>query len=290
MLILASLPVVAQPPCVAVFSKCPTDTILYDCDQMGDGLYMTAYPTTTAYLNGNCPAGTSLFFTQINGPTLPALIPPGTYLIGYMAFPEMGGQAVGPQIICNFHITIAPDNQPPVFQYCPPPITVNGTFDNNGNCTATGQWPIPIATDNCGGQTQQANLLESNIPCGSTLGAGTHTITYTAYDNAFNSATCSFTVTVLCSSGTDGPGAQPYALSVFPNPGSGMFTVEFPVEPEESMYFRVTDLTGQTLLEQQLEPGTLQQTVKGGTLPDGLYFLQVVSEGKILATEKIVKQ
>jgi PKD repeat protein len=79
-------------------------------------------------------------------------------------------------------------------------------------------------------------------------------------------------------------------LSIFPNPNSGVFTVELPTPATSNMKLRVTDLTGRLLLEKQTEEGNSVQTVKAGTLPDGLYFIQVVSEGKVVAMEKFVKQ
>ena len=42
--------------------------------------------------------------------------------------------------------------------------------------------------------------------------------------------------------------------------------------------------------EQSAQAGGSLQTVQVGDLPAGLYFLQVVSEGKVLAVEKFVKQ
>ncbi len=83
---------------------------------------------------------------------------------------------------------------------------------------------------------------------------------------------------------------QQLALRIFPNPNLGTFTVELPAPAPTNMIFRVTDLTGKLLQEKQTKIGTQIQTVEAGNLPDGFYFLQVVSEGKIIAVEKFVKQ
>jgi hypothetical protein len=56
------------------------------------------------------------------------------------------------------------------------------------------------------------------------------------------------------------------------------------------MRFRILDLTGRLVQEQKAAPGITQQTIQAGELPAGLYFLQIVYEGKLLATQKFVKQ
>jgi len=80
------------------------------------------------------------------------------------------------------------------------------------------------------------------------------------------------------------------SLRIFPNPNTGTFTVELPEAAKSGMRFRITDLAGRLVQEQATEQGSKQQTVQAGLLPNGLYFLQVVAEGKVLAVEKFVKQ
>jgi hypothetical protein len=84
--------------------------------------------------------------------------------------------------------------------------------------------------------------------------------------------------------------AGPISLRIFPNPNPGTFTVELPEPAKPGTSFRITDLTGRLVKEQKTEPGSAQQMVSAEALPAGLYFLQVVSEGKVLAIEKFVKQ
>ena len=77
---------------------------------------------------------------------------------------------------------------------------------------------------------------------------------------------------------------------IIPNPNTGTFTVELPTAATVGMRCRITDLTGRLLLEYPTETGNTSQTVKANTLSNGMYFLQIVSEGKVLAVEKFVKQ
>ncbi len=83
---------------------------------------------------------------------------------------------------------------------------------------------------------------------------------------------------------------QPPRAIIFPNPNSGTFSVELPYVAKEDMSFRIIGLTGQIQQEQRIHEGSKMQTVQAGDLPAGLYFLQMVSEGKVLAIEKFVKQ
>ncbi|MBK6931519.1 MAG: T9SS type A sorting domain-containing protein [Saprospirales bacterium] len=87
-----------------------------------------------------------------------------------------------------------------------------------------------------------------------------------------------------------GLGKKKKVVRIFPNPNFGSFTVELPQAAGAGTQFRVIDLAGRLVSEQSAQTGTARQTVEAGALPAGLYFLQVVSEGKILATEKFVKQ
>lgn len=43
-------------------------------------------------------------------------------------------------------------------------------------------------------------------------------------------------------------------------------------------------------METETAAGIARQTVQASNLPNGLYFLQVLEEGKVLAVEKFVKQ
>jgi PKD repeat protein len=79
-------------------------------------------------------------------------------------------------------------------------------------------------------------------------------------------------------------------LRIFPNPNSGNFNVELPEPAKPEMYFRITDHTGKIVQEKATKPASKMQTMTVESLTNGMYFLQVVSKGRIVAVEKFVKQ
>ncbi len=81
------------------------------------------------------------------------------------------------------------DNTDPVIIGCPSNITVNV---DSGTCGAVVNWTLPVASDNCGTVT----LTDNNYSPGDNFFPGITTVTYIATDNAGNSTTCSFTITV----------------------------------------------------------------------------------------------
>jgi uncharacterized repeat protein (TIGR01451 family) len=81
------------------------------------------------------------------------------------------------------------DNTPPVFTSCPSNITLEPTCPTGAKAT----YAAPTATDNCGVTVSRTAGLAS----GSVFPIGTTTVTHVADDGHGNTATCTFTVTVL---------------------------------------------------------------------------------------------
>ena len=105
----------------------------------------------------------------------------GTTIVKYFAEDNSGNFDT-----CQFLVIIT-DNVAPVLSNCPAPVTVSAT----SNCEATANWAPPTATDNCAASLSSSHTPGAIFPLGSTI------VTYTASDNAGNTATCSFTVTVV---------------------------------------------------------------------------------------------
>jgi len=78
-------------------------------------------------------------------------------------------------------------------------------------------------------------------------------------------------------------------IHIYPNPTTGSLTVELFEPATSDLMLRIIDLSGRIVLEQQTETGGLMQSVEASTLPNGLYFLQTVSQNRIAGTSKFVK-
>jgi hypothetical protein len=94
---------------------------------------------------------------------------------------------VGSNASCSFTVTVN-DAQPPTV-ICPANIMANTA---TGQCSAAVTYTTPTAMDNCSGST-----VVCSPASGSTFQKGTTTVTCTATDASSNTASCSFSVTVV---------------------------------------------------------------------------------------------
>ena len=155
-----------------IISNCPSDTTI-SANVNCQGVYNWTIPT----VNDNCP-----------NPTLVSNIPSGAALsLGANTITYIATDAAGNQDNCSFIVTVV-DDTPPIFVNCPANITISA----NANCQAVGNWVLPTVTDNCPNVS-----ISSNYNTGDIFNIGTTTVTYNALDAAGNTASCSFTVTVI---------------------------------------------------------------------------------------------
>lgn len=160
--------------CPVNINNCPTNiTVNNTPGQCGAAV---TYVTPVAI--DNCPGVTT---TQTAGLASGATFPVGTTTNNFRATDAAGNIAN-----CTFTVTVN-DTQAPTIT-CPSNMTVTTP---TGSCTAVVNYTV-AATDNCAGVTV------ATVPAsGSTFPLGTTTVTSTATDASGNTATCSFTVTVL---------------------------------------------------------------------------------------------
>lgn len=83
------------------------------------------------------------------------------------------------------------DVTPPVVT-CPPSVTLE--TDPN-TCTAVAMFMCPIAPDNCSGSANPEQIL--GLPSGSSFPQGVNVVGFQATDASGNSASCTFTITVI---------------------------------------------------------------------------------------------
>ncbi len=106
----------------------------------------------------------------------------GTTLVTYTATDSSGNEST-----CSFNV-IVEDDVNPQFTSCVPDIVLSA----DAQCQAVAEWTLPEVTDNC----SSIITLSSDYNSGDVFPLGTTTVTYTATDEAGNSSTCSFTVSV----------------------------------------------------------------------------------------------
>lgn len=116
-------------------------------------------------------------FSSLSG----AQIPVGETTINWTAIDNNGNSAT-----CSQTINVS-DNINPVISGCPSDISLPVQFGRTGR---TVTWTPPTASDNC-----NVTLTSSHNP-GDFFNVGTTTVSYTATDDALNTATCSFDVEV----------------------------------------------------------------------------------------------
>jgi hypothetical protein len=274
-------PATLQAQCMVSFNSCPGNHIIIDCDDSGDEPF--DYPPVSANPNGLC-AGFNL--VKVQGPPKGASVPLGIYQVAYQAQGLDANQQVVATALCIISVSVVADVQPPVFTYCPPNITVYGISNGSGGCTAQAYWPNPVSTDNCG----SVNTSNAGGGCGSLFPMGTNTVTYTSTDPSNNTATCSFTVTVLCTSSTDAAENPGLVTQIYPSPNNGQFTVSFDQVLTDKTLVKISDPSGRVVLEQALAPGKTAYFLDMQDAAASLYFLQVFAGDRVLSVGKFIKQ
>jgi hypothetical protein len=176
------------------------------------GAYVS-YPTPV--VTDNCDLNPTIVCTPPSGSFF-ALPPPPANSTNYVVT-CVATDASGNTNVCTFNITVQ-DTMPPEFADTNNPVVQCGVggpiilTNDAGKCYATFTFPIPTATDCCGGadtvsvsaiDENGATIILTNLGNGSLQGefpvdvTGTNLITVTANDGRGNSAQCQTPVLVL---------------------------------------------------------------------------------------------
>lgn len=165
-------------------NEVPTITCQADITQVVDAGTCGAVVTySLPSVSDNCTNG--IVPTLESGLASGSTFPEGTTVVTYEA-----EDAAGNTNTCSFTVTVV-DNEPPVIT-CPADVTVN--VDPN-TCGSVVTYNLPTVTDNCNQSIVPA--LSAGFASGGTFPLGTTTVTYQANDGNGNTASCSFTVTVV---------------------------------------------------------------------------------------------
>lgn len=160
-----------NPPAL---DTCPADIALVALPDTCGAFATWTAPNAT----DDCDPDVAVTATYASG----SFFPVGTTTVSYAATDASGNTAA-----CSFLITVT-ESLPPVITGCPS----DQVFILPGNaCDTVANWTPPLATDNCALDT----LTTTHQP-GAVFPTGAHVVTYTAFDEAGNTAVCSFTIYV----------------------------------------------------------------------------------------------
>ncbi|HNF71611.1 MAG TPA: choice-of-anchor D domain-containing protein, partial [Chitinophagaceae bacterium] len=165
---------------------CGNNTSITDILDMAPAGGTTNATLQNFTLNGGCTSNFTNGSVSTFGLTNNA---PSSYPLGNTTVTWTATDASGNTATCEQIVTVNDTEAPSIT--CPANISVNNT---SGLCGAVVTYTAPTGTDNCpGASTTQIAGLAS----GATFPVGTTTNTFRVTDAAGNSATCSFTVTVI---------------------------------------------------------------------------------------------
>ena len=76
-------------------------------------------------------------------------------------------------------------------------------------------------------------------------------------------------------------------LNIYPNPSSGIFNLEYPNENSNDCLFMIYDEFGKLLISNNLTKEN--SIIDLSRQADGIYFIHVIQDGKVIASQKLVK-
>ena len=144
---------------------------------------------------------------------------------------------------------------------------LSGTIDFGGN------WNDDTGTGVLTGASLQVSALN----------AGSYQFTYTASNGVCADATTTITVDLNDCTGIDEPAASNF--SVYPNPSTGLFTIEFE-GVVSNVKLSILDLNGRIVYSQTLVKN--KTNVDLNTIANGVYTVVLISDDTVSSTKMIV--
>lgn len=228
--------------------------------------------------------------------TIPAGTPPGTYLFYYQIC--SGGFCTG-TIECRIQIDrtfIA--NADTVTAAASGAITYNVLSNDvyRGTCSSTSI--VPASSSNVtitnvvnDPPYYSINTLNGSINYGSPISSGTHLLSYTICDNLFPSicATTNVLITVPASRSSENGNddLDLNSIVVYPNPSSGIFSIQFN-ENLPALTLEIFNLLGQKVHQEKLIDKNVQ-IINVNYLAQGTYLLKISSNEKEFVDRIIIK-
>ncbi len=163
------------------------------------------------------------------------------------------------------------------------------TADNTHHYTVSGTDFDPSETDdNCGVASVTNSFNNTSTLAGAQLPEDTTiTIVWTVTDNAGNTATCSFDVTVDTYVGIADLSAS--GISIYPNPTSGKFNLTVSNELVSVKNIEITDITGKIIINYQFAIDNSQFDINLSDFESGIYLIKIQTDKEVFTT-KIIKE
>jgi len=79
-------------------------------------------------------------------------------------------------------------------------------------------------------------------------------------------------------------------IRIYPNPTAGTFIIQLNAAVRNGLSYQIIDVTGRSLLDKSEIVKSETQSVDVSNLSSGLYFIQFISNGKLLIVKKLIKQ
>ena len=95
-------------------------------------------------------------------------------------------------------------------------------------------------------------------------------------------------VVVINTVGVDEFSKQDFFLSVYPNPSSGEFSIEYNSDAENIGSVQVSDIIGKEIILFNTVAGKGKKTINLAEFEAGLYLITLLSDEKIILTRKII--
>jgi len=133
---------------------------------------------------------------------------------------------------------------------------------------------MATVSDNCS-LANNITITQSPVQ-GSTSTIGTTVVTMTATDECGNTADCTFNVDIKIASSVEDLTVD--EMKIYPNPGSGMFSVNLGQLQQHTIGLKVMDMLGKEVYRNDHYDGKMIQNIDLTGVESGVYYLEVKTE------------